>query len=53
MTPESLKVQTCVDDWTKTVIRDQEIKKDDNDDEFVEMTTTGTERTSTSGIGND
>ena len=47
MTPESLEVQTCVDDWTRAAIRDQEIKRDDDDDEFVEMTTTATEGTST------
>ena len=53
MTPESLEVQACVDDWTKAAIRDQEFKRDDDDDEFVEMTTTGTEGTSTPGIGSD
>ena len=53
MTPESLEIQTCVDDWTRATIRDQEMKRDDDDDEFVEMTITRTEGTSTSGIGSD
>ena len=53
MTPESLEVQAFVDYWTKAAIRDQEFKRDDDDDEFVEMTTTRTEGTSTPGIGSD
>ena len=53
MTPESLEVQACVDDWTRAAIRDQKNKRDDDDDEFVELTTTRTEGTSTSGIGSD
>ena len=43
MTPESVEAQACVDDWSKAEMRDQEIVRQTNEDEFFDDTTTETE----------
>ena len=41
-TPDSVEAQSCLDDWTKTTLRQQEIVREQNED-FMKMMTTGME----------
>jgi len=43
MSPDSVEAQGCLDDWTKVVLRQQENMQEQSED-FMKMTTTGTER---------
>lgn len=41
MTPESLEAQTCLDDWCRADLRQQEITKKNNED-LYDLTTEST-----------
>jgi hypothetical protein len=52
MNPESLEAQTCMEDWVKASLRQQEYVREQSDDDFFELTTDGTS-TTTSCVGSD
>ena len=43
MFPESVKAQSCLNDWTKVASRKQEIVQKENEDDYIETMTTITE----------
>ena len=43
MSPNSIKAQSCLDDWTKAVFRQQEKEHEQTDEFFENEQTTGTE----------
>ncbi|XP_057997545.1 uncharacterized protein LOC131176514 [Hevea brasiliensis] len=51
MVPESLEAQTCLDDWIKAALRQQEITREGNED-LYDIGTDGT-TTESSGCGSD